>query len=296
MPAVLKEKIIPTYSLQESSSLGSTMFEIVEAKGEPRRRKADFLIPHRKDYYMLVFVKKGNSRHWVDGIPYVIKPDTLYFATPQQIHVKEKSEPLQGTLIFFTEEFLQLEENHLLLQLPVILNPDNQHELALTPDHLAYINDILKKMQLEFNTGRDWRNSMLLSYLRVLLIYISRLYIEQYENTLSSDNMLLKKFRAHIDRQFTTHHLVADYAQLLSISPGHLNDLVKEQSGKTAIEHIHERIVLEAKRHLLHTEWSMKEIAHHLGFEDAAYFSRFFKRLTGGTPAAYRTSIREMYQ
>jgi AraC family transcriptional activator of pobA len=296
MPAVLKEKIIPTYSLLESSSLGSTLFEIIESKGEVRRRKADFLIPHRKDYYMLVFVKKGNSRHWVDGVSYTIRPETLYFATPQQIHVKEKSEPLQGMFIYFTEEFLQLEENHLLLQLPVILNPDNQHEVSLTPEHLVFIDDILKKMLVEFNSGKDWRNSMLLSYLRVLLIYVSRLYIEQYENTSSSDNLLLRKFRAHIDRQFTALHQVADYAQLLSISPGHLNDLVKTQSGKTAMEHIHDRIVLEAKRHLLHTEWSMKEIAHNLGFQDAAYFGRFFKRLTGGTPAAFRASIREMYQ
>lgn len=296
MPVVLKEKTIPIYSLFESSSIGSTMFEIIESKGEIRRRKADFLIPHRKDYYMLVYVRKGNSRHWVDGISYTLKPHTLYFATPEQIHVKEKSQPLQGTFVYFTEEFLQLEENKLLRELPIIANPDNGHELTLTSQDVNYLEDTFNKMLAEFSADHDWRNSMLQAYLRVLLIYVSRRYTEQYEETTTSEYAQLKKFRSHIERHFTSKHQVSEYADLMSVSPGHLNDLVKSQSGKTAIEHIHERIVLEAKRHLLHTDWTMKEIAFELGFEDAAYFGRFFKRLTGDTPAAYRTNIREMYQ
>jgi AraC family transcriptional activator of pobA len=82
---------------------------------------------------------------------------------------------------------------------------------------------------------------------------------------------------------------------LLNLTPGYLNDLVKQQSGKTAISHIHNRLVVEAKRRLLHTELSVKQIADALGFEDAAYFNRFFKRLTDATPMAYRQQIREMY-
>jgi AraC family transcriptional activator of pobA len=70
---------------------------------------------------------------------------------------------------------------------------------------------------------------------------------------------------------------------------------VKEQSGKSAIMHIHERIVLEAKRLVFHTNSSVKEIAFELGFEDASYFNRFFKRLTGITPVEYKNAIRKMY-
>jgi AraC-like DNA-binding protein len=297
MPAILKERTIPTYSLAESSPIGSTMFEIAESQGgQVRRRKADFLIPHRKDYYLLVYVRNGNSRHWVDGIQYTLRPRTFYFATPDQIHVKEKSEPLQGVLVYFTEEFLQVEENKLLRSLPVILNPDNRHELSLTPADVDYLEDMFGKMLNEFNTDHDWRNSMLQAYLRVLLIYVSRLYAEQYEGPRSTDHAHLQQFRSLIGQHFTALHQVADYAGLMSLTPGHLNELVRTQSGKTAIEHIHERILLEAKRHLLHTDWTMKEIAFALGFQDAAYFGRFFKRLAGDTPAAFRDAIREMYQ
>lgn len=80
------------------------------------------------------------------------------------------------------------------------------------------------------------------------------------------------------------------YAQLLHLSANHLNTIIKEQSGKTVLQHLHARQLLEAKRLLYHTDLSVKEIAFELGFQDAAYFTRFFKRLTGTTPLAYRAT------
>jgi AraC family transcriptional activator of pobA len=293
---IVKEReVIPTYTLEEGSTISSSMFEIIETHGEFRKRKANFLIPHRKDYYMLVFVREGSSRHWVDFVPYTLKPNTFYFSNPNQVQIKEQSAPLHGILISFTKDFLQIEENLLLRELPVILNPDNQHELSLTPEEIDFIEDLLEKMLTEFNTEKNWRSPMLQSYLRVLLIYVSRIYTKQFQLSASSDRVLLRKYRLLIDEHFLQHRQVNDYASMLLITPGHLNEIVKNQSGRSAIEHIHERIILEAKRHLLHGEYSVKEIAFMLGFDDAPYFNRFFKRITGQTPVAYRETIREMY-
>ena len=83
--------------------------------------------------------------------------------------------------------------------------------------------------------------------------------------------------------------------RLVIIWVDNLGEVIKQQSGKTAIELIHERLMLEAKRMLFHTESSIKEIAFELGFEDASYFNRFFKRLGEQTPLAYRNSTRKMY-
>jgi len=74
-----------------------------------------------------------------------------------------------------------------------------------------------------------------------------------------------------------------------------LSDVVKTQSGKPAIKHIHDRLVMEARRLLFHTDNSLKDISFDLGFSDASYFNRFFKRETGVTPASYRAKIRKMY-
>jgi AraC family transcriptional activator of pobA len=156
---------------------------------------------------------------------------------------------------------------------------------------------MLAKMQKEYNEPGEWQQKMITASLTLLLTYLSRLYNEQYESiTPSNEKSLLKKYQAAIEENFREIHQVSEYAALLYVSPGHLRDVIKAQSGKPAIAHIQERMVLEARRMLFHTEYSLKEIGFDLGFSDASYFSRFFKRETGLTPAEYRALTREMYQ
>lgn len=298
MKTIQKEKTIQKYSLQQSSANGNHLIEMFVSDGTAfRKRKVDFLVPHRKDYFMFVLVRNGSSRHWIDTTRYTLKNNTLYISSPWQIQVKEQTNPLEGIILSFTEEFLNLEESKEIRQLPVYQNPFNAHELSLQPQDLLFIEDILQKIWIEYQAGNKWRHTMLLSYLRVLSIYTSRLYTEQFLKTAATnERKLLRKFKELINEQYSELHQVADYAQLLNKSAGYLNEVIKQQSGKTAIEHIHERIMLEAKRKLLHTEFSIKEITYELGFEDVAYFTRFFKRLTEQTPAAFRQAIREMYK
>ncbi|MDR6940779.1 helix-turn-helix domain-containing protein [Mucilaginibacter pocheonensis] len=294
-----EKSAIPTYSLQQNSTTGSSMIEVREAVPGSMEFVLDpaFLIPHRKDYYLFVLVKKGNNRHWIDFMPYTLKPDTFYFTVPQQVHLKEYAEPVEGIITCFTDEFLQLEENQTLKRLPIIQNPAGAHELLLKEQDVSFVEDVMRKMLVEFNTDGSWRNQMLSSWLRVLVIYLSRLYTEQFSETCFTLNYcLLKSFQALIGEHYATQHDVAAYAEKLNITPGHLTEVIKQQSGKTAIAHIHNRLIVEAKRLLLHTDLSAKQIANELGFEDAAYFNRFFKRIAGITPVSFRAQIREMYK
>jgi AraC family transcriptional activator of pobA len=292
----LTETAIPTYSLKEISKNGNSLFEILDMNGEYVQIPAVFLNPHRKDFYFMALVREGSSRHWIDMVPYTLKPDTFYFIVPHQVHIKERSVPSVGKIVCFTDEFLAIAENASLKQLPIIQNLHNGHELKLTAENIDFIEDLLTKMQTEHTKKQDWQNSMLLSYLRVLLIYLSRLYNEQFENEEpSQDRLLLKKFRELIEEQYTEVHDVAAYADQLNISAGYLGEVIKRQSGKNAIELIHERVALEAQRLLFHTDLSIKEISWQLGFEDASYFNRFFKRLIAETPMQYRKQNREMY-
>ena len=293
--STVTDTYIPKYSLKETSGNGAGMFMIKDMYTAAMQHPDVFLTPHRKDFYFMALVKKGNSRHWIDMVPYTLKSSAFYFTIPHQVHVKEKIEPSIGKVLCFTEEFLAINENQSLKNLPIIQNPHNGHELILTDTDLNFVGDLMDKIQEEFSSKQDWRNEMLLAWLKVLLIYLSRLYNEQFKNEeLSADRVLLKKFRSLIEENYVELHDVASYANMLNISAGHLGDIVKQQSGKTAIEHIHERLVLEARRLLFHTEQSIKEIAFQLGFEDAAYFNRFFKRLNSETPMQYRRDSRNM--
>jgi len=271
------------------------MIEVAEAVGgSPGPVEPAFLVPHRKDYYLFVLVRQGKSRHWVDSIPYTLKADTFYFTVPQQVHLKEEMLPMQGLALRFTDEFLQLEENRGLRELPLLQNPAGGHELSLSAADLAFVQDALCKMLTEYRGSGSWKNAMLAAQLRVLVIYLSRLYTEQFGTAAAGG--LLREFQGLVEQYFREEHEVADYAVRLHLSPGHLNERVKGQSGKTAIHHIHSRIVVEAKRQLLYSDVSVKELAGELGFEDPAYFNRWFKRLTGETPVQYRSTIREMYR
>ena len=296
MQTLNAEQEIPKYPFEVDKEIGNPIFRIAHNYCNFTYLRKDLLIPHRKDHYMLVFVKEGSSKHWIDMLPYTIKPDTMYFTVPHQIQMKEEPTPSRGTMISFTDDFLSMEENGLLKQLPIIRNLLNAHELILTAGNVAYIEDLLVKIDIEYKAKNNWKNGMLIAYMQVLLIYLSRLYNEQFKgNEIYPDRQLLMKYLAKIDGEYKQTHEVAAYAGMLNISAGHLSEVVKEQSGKSAIAHIHERIVLEAKRLLFHTESSIKEVSFQLGFEDASYFNRFFKRLTGSTPLDYRTSTREMY-
>jgi AraC family transcriptional activator of pobA len=291
-----EKSIIHGYPLTSLLSGKPAMIEVHEANGIDIIIEPAFLMPHRKDYYFFAFVEEGSSRHWIDFMPYTVKPGHFYFTVPQQVHLKENTVPIKGYVAGFTEEFLMLEENRMLRRLPVIQNPAGAHEIVLTAENISYIKDVMSKMTDEYNAGGAWQNQMLTSWLRVLIIYLSRLYTEQFgEDKITQSHCLLKSFQELIAERHAELHDVATYAGLLHLTPGYLNDVVKQQSGKTAISHIHNRLVVEAKRKLLHTDLSVKQIADQLGFEDAAYFNRFFKRLTDTTPIAFRNQIREMY-
>ena len=285
---------LPVYSL-EPDETGNKNFRVYNFEGS-LPSQSDLLIPHRKDHYLLIFMRRGGSRQWIDMTPYVLKDNTVYFLGPNQIIVKEGVEQLWATGIAFTDEFLSLLENAGLNRLPFIENSQDAHELLLTEADVHFVEDMLAKINVEYQRSGEWQQRMLSAYLAVFLTYLSRLYTEQYQdNGNSADKLLLRKFQAKIDECYRELHEVGDYASLLNISAGHLSEVVKIQSGKPAIKHIHDRLVLEARRLFFHTDNSLKEIAYDLGFSDASYFNRFFKRETGATPAEYRTYIRKMY-
>lgn len=296
MKMVSENQYVPVYNLDPDEIAGNRDFRVYNFEGS-LPSESDLLIPHRKDHYLIVFIKRAGSRQWIDMAPYIIKDNTIYFTGPNQIIVKEGFEQLWSTGIAFTKEFLSLQENASLSKLPLIQNPQNGHELLLKDADILFVEDLLARINVEYQRPSEWQQRMLAAYLTVLLTYLSRLYTEQFTDTVPSmDKLLLKDFQAKINECFQELHEVGEYASLLNISAGHLSEVVKMQSGKPAIKHIHERLVLEARRLLFHTNKSLKEIAFDLGFSEASYFNRFFKRETGVTPADYRTNIRKMYQ
>ena len=252
----------------------------------------NYLEPHRRNYFSFFLSNTGFIRHSIDFKTYACSRHDIFFLMPHQVYLVETAGRLSGISISFIPEILNIEEE----KLPVVQNICQNNRLKLTNEQYDYLNEMMRKMLVEYKNKEHYSENLLRSFLSAFLIYLSRLYLEQnkYSNELKRQP-LVEKFRTLIAAHWKTHSHVADYARLLNISPGHLNHIVKHQTGRKAGEWIQEKKLLEAKRLLLHSHQSIKEIAYESGFEDPAYFNRFFKKMNHLTPLEFREEIRKKY-
>ncbi|MBK5255192.1 MAG: helix-turn-helix domain-containing protein [Vicinamibacteria bacterium] len=147
-------------------------------------------------------------------------------------------------------------------------------------------------MQREIRRLRSDSPHALRASLYETLIHLARSYTHKTGATVR-ENATAVKLRQLIERHFHESHQPAEYARRLRITVGHLNQLSRRHLGRAVGVVIRERVVLEAKRQLLHTDRSAAEVAYALGFKDPTYFARFFRRGTGMSPSKFRaTSVR----
>ncbi|WP_029048837.1 helix-turn-helix domain-containing protein [Cupriavidus sp. amp6] len=108
------------------------------------------------------------------------------------------------------------------------------------------------------------------------------------------DNPLYLRFTDLLDQWWDKHCSLDNYAKELGITTAHLNLLCRRIAQKSALDLVHERLLLEAKRSLAYTSMSISELSYAIGFSDPAYFTRFFKREAGESPRDFRRRIEQL--
>lgn len=155
------------------------------------------------------------------------------------------------------------------------------------------INLLLNVFIDEFEDTDIIQRDMLQMMLKRLIIIITRLAKKQYLNpqNLTDDKLdILRKYNLLVENNYRKQHSVQYYADQLNKSPKTLANYFALYNHKSPLVVIQERILLEAKRLLIYTDKSAKEIAYELGYDDAAYFSNFFKKQTGISPSEFKNS------
>lgn len=255
---------------------GEIRVEKIEHRLQP---KVPF--PHRHDFFHFLFLEKGSGWHEIDFQRFKVRPGQLFLMRPGQVHAWQLGAGTKGYVLEFTRASLprnrKTEEIWKFLDaVPAMIQSEKTEELSAT----------LRLMLGEFN-GRlaDYR----LSLEHLLLAFLLKLSRENISaSPARSTDTLAQKFQALVEKNFSRHHKVDEYARLLGTTPKALTTRITRVLGRSAGAVIQERCLAEAKRLLAYSELPVAEVGYELGYEDPNYFARFFRKHTGTAPGKFR--------
>ena len=256
--------------------------------------------PHTLGFYDVAFITGGNGTFMLDDHSLTIEPGQVFFTSPGQVRQWLSRETVTGFVLFFEPHFFAtfFSDPLFLYRFPFFNNSVNYPALKLDPKHLKQSLDMLEQIEAEFEKLQNDSPHLIRSILYQLMIQLNRAYAGQ-NKTASSDtrlNPIVFKFRKAVDQHFKRLKTVEEFADLLHVSPGHLNKVCLQHMKKNASMLIKERIMLEAKRLILYSNKTITEIAYELNFTDSSNFSRFFSSIQGESPVEFRERLTKQLQ
>jgi AraC-like DNA-binding protein/quercetin dioxygenase-like cupin family protein len=274
----------------KKNSFDLKMMEFIfdESKGMPDS-------PHRHNYYTIIWPTKSvKGKHRIDFNEYPIRRNKLFFIQPGQVHQLVTKERPEGFVILFGSDFLVKAkiEKSFIDNLKIFNSFLYNEPLSIDTQKEKKLNLFVNSMYEETNSLSKYRDETLGAYLKLFLIECTSGCTAEIEKDANKSKLIIDEFKRLVEKKFDKEHLVKFYADKLLLSSGHLNFSVKKDLGITAKKYIQERITLEAKRHLLYSNFSAKETAFKLGFKDPHHFSKFIKKQTGLTITQFIENYR----
>jgi AraC-like DNA-binding protein len=246
--------------------------------------------PHVLRFHDILLVTRGRGSFTLDGERCRVAPGTLLITRPGELRAWDV-EALDGACLFFTEEFVAAAFSDLrfLEQFAFFGESRPSAALELAPAERRAFLSRFRAMQKEIRSLGDDASHALRALLYELLVLIHRWYARRHGRTPRTvPNRLVERFQRLVDRDHARRHRLRDYAAELGVSPGHLNVLCRGTLRESASRVVRRRLTLEAKRLLTHSDLTAAEVGFALGFEDPAYFTRFFRREVGEPPTRFR--------
>jgi len=249
--------------------------------------------PHAHDFYLLLYITQGHGTHTIDLVSYPLQPGSVFFMTPGQVHHWQLSTDAQGYVVLFEAAFYLFRYPGARLFEYPFFQPAYPPVLYL-PENERKISFLMNQMWAEHSMPAPQQDDVFRSYLHLCLELAARLFPAALPAPATDSprhaQQLLRAFGSLLSQQFRSHREVQYYADQLHVSPNYLNALCRRQLGKTASSFVQERVLLEARRLLRHTDATVAQIADTLGFEDASYFSRYFRKYAGLTAEGFRAA------
>lgn len=252
------------------------------------------------DFYAIGFkkLKSGVVRYGLTQYDHT-SGSMMFMAPRQVIQFRDLEFEQEGFLIFFHEDYLDGHPLHTAIRKYGFFEYEVNEALHLSPKEEQTIKELSDKIEAEYlNNEDEYSREIILAHIDSILKYAQRFYKRQFLHrapivgtTVSKFNEILSGYVA--GGQLSTGGLptVGSLASRLHLSPRYMSDLLKQETGKTAMELIHLFLIGEAKNLLRGPGQSVSEIAYGLGFENLPYFSRLFKREVGVSPNQYKRQL-----
>lgn len=240
----------------------------------------------RYDFFQLVWFKKagGDGTYLIDFNEYKLQDGQIVLVFPGQID-KLDTHGKEGFLFAIHNDIFfninqRIDSDYLNGYFSnMFLIPDKETGIAL--------DELMQLILSEYNSHN--RVVLMESYMQAFLCHVSSLF-DNADDSLKKTDSTVSELMRLIDHNFITERETDFYAERLGMSNKKVNEVCKMGTGKTVKQHLQERLILEIKKEIRLREKSLKEIAFDLGFNEAAYFTRFFKQHTSLTPTEFRDS------
>lgn len=241
--------------------------------------------PHKHDFFIINLFDQARGAHNIDFRDYAIEDRQVHLLFPGQVHTWNIKLSSTGYQLMIPSLFFEKFASYFRFSFTDYMN----HPV------IPLSGESFELLKYEFEAIRDElaRPGALPELINARAAVIAALVSKEAECVLTDhkvylSNPRLARFNELIDKYFREEKQVAFYASKLNISANYLNILCKKHLQVSAAQLIQQRVLLEAKRLLRSTDFSIKEIAFGLGFVDHAYFTNFFKRWTGLAPTMFR--------
>lgn len=237
---------------------------------------------HRHDFYYILLVEQGKGYHEIDFTPYPVNKHALFFMRPGQVHKHCLKQGSKAHIIAFSS-----------LQGPVgqglLEQAARNNCYLLAPSTFERVHALVNSMCKESAESNYGYELVIKATMETLLVEIIRQQkTSDQKQVRSYEQKKIDEFLSLLNQHIRQYKQVTKYTEFLHLSSYQLNAITKSILGKTPSTVINEHIILEAKRYLSATSNQINQIAEHLGYDDASYFIRFFKKHTGFTPESYR--------
>lgn len=256
-------------------------------------------VPHRHDFYQIIWLREGSGELECDLRRARFRADSLFFFAPGRMHSWRHEIATRGVMAGITPEFFNADANYPgLLGRMAFLHDMTMPMLPLEGAAAREMDELFRRLLEEAGQPELGVEDIVRAIMTIILSkarqHLKRLQAKEAAASGTSAGRaeavcpLAQRFRVALEQNFPKLLKVSDYATLLQVSRSHLNEDLRQHTGRTASDHIHDRLLLEAKRLLVYSSFTVSEIAYQLQFQDPSYFGRFFRQRTGESPGAFR--------